>query len=184
MGVLETRALDFRHILMLSVGEGFLPKKADESSFIPYFLREAFGLTTQQNKIAVYAYYFYRLIQRAEHVTFMYNESNTGIRQNEISRFLRQLLAETDFTIQHYVLQAACYAHGVEPVVKFKTTEVLHRLRSMYDNTGRVGKNRRFLSPSALNTYTTCPMKFYYRFIEGMRIDPNPSSPRRPRWSR
>ena len=175
MGVLETRALDFRNILMLSVGEGFLPKKVTDSSFIPYHLREAFGLTTLKHKIAVYAYYFYRLIQRAERVTFMYNESNAGIRQNEISRFLRQLLAETDFPIEHRVLQAACAPKLTEPIVVEKTTELMQKLRDYYDNTGRTGKDRRFLSPSAMNTYTSCPLSFYYRYVQGMRIDPDPA---------
>ncbi len=175
MGVLETRALDFRNILMLSVGEGFLPKKVADSSFVPYYLREAFGLTTLHHKIAVYAYYFYRLIQRAEHVTFVYNESNAGTRQNEISRFLRQLLAETDFPIEHRVLQAASYAPGQEEIVIPKTPELMLRLRGFYDNHGRQDKDRRYLSPSALNTYTSCPLKFYYRFVEGMRIEPDPA---------
>lgn len=175
MGVLETRALDFRHILMLSVGEGFLPKKVADNSFIPYHIREAFGLTTLRHKIAVYAYYFYRLIQRAERVTFMYNESNAGTRQNEISRFLRQLLAETDIPIHHRVLQAASDACQSQPIVKEKTPEVMQQLREMYDNRGRAPQDRRFFSPSAMNTYTTCPLKFYYRYVEGMRIDPDPS---------
>ena len=175
MGVLETRALDFRNILMLSVGEGFLPKKVADSSFVPYYLREAFGLTTLHHKIAVYAYYFYRLIQRAEHVTFVYNESNAGTRQNEISRFLRQLLAETDFPIEHRVLQAASYAPKQESIVIPKTPELMLRLRGFYDNRGRQGKERRYLSPSALNTYTSCPLKFYYSYVEGMRVETDPA---------
>ena len=175
MGVLETRALDFRHLLMLSVGEGFLPKKVADNSFIPYHIREAFGLTTLRHKIAVYAYYFYRLIQRAERVTFMYNESNAGTRQNEISRFLRQLLAETDFPIEHRVLQAASDARQPQPIVKEKTPEILQQLREMYDNRGRAARDRHFLSPSAMNTYTTCSLKFYYRYVEGMRVDSDPS---------
>ena len=175
MGVLETRALDFRNILMLSVGEGYLPKKVADSSFIPYNLREAFGMTTLRHKIAVYAYYFYRLIQRAEHVTFVYNESNAGLRQNEISRFLRQLLAETDFPIEHLVLQAATYSPKAESIVKPKTPEMMLQLRTKYDNRGKVGDQRRCLSPSALNTYTTCPLKFYYRYLEDMRVDPDPA---------
>ncbi len=175
MGVLETRALDFTHLLMLSVGEGFLPKKVADSSFIPYTLRESFGLTTLRHKIAVYAYYFYRLIQRAERVTFLYNESNAGIRQNEMSRFLRQLLAETDFPIEFRVLQSSCSPSPINPIVKEKSPELIQRLRNYYDNTGREGERRRFLSPSAMNAYTTCPMKFYYRYVQGMRIDSDAS---------
>lgn len=168
MGILETRALDFSHILMLSVGEGFLPKKASETSMIPYFLREAFGLTTLRHQIAVYAYYFYRLIQRAERITFVYNESNAGTRQNEISRFLRQLLAETDFPIEFLILQTAGSVAPQTVIVKEKTPDVIRQLRTQYDNTGRQPRERHFLSPSAINTYTTCSLKFYYRYIEKM----------------
>ena len=175
MGVLETRALDFRNILLLSVGEGFLPKKVGESSFIPYYLREAFGLTTVRHQIAVYAYYFYRLIQRAEHVTFVYNESNSGLRQNEISRFLRQLLAETDFPIRLRKLQADSAVEPLTPIVREKTPEVLRQLREYYDNAGRPATQRRFLSPSAMNAFTTCPLLFYYRYVEGLRVDPDPA---------
>lgn len=174
MGVLETRALDFRHLLMLSVGEGFLPKQVADNSFIPYFLREAFGLTTVRHKIAVYAYYFYRLIQRAERLTFVYNESNAGVRQNEISRFLRQLLAETDFPVTMLRLRADNAVQPAVSLVREKTPEVMNRLRLLFNNRGLRGHERHLLSPTALNNYTACPMKFYYRYVEGLRIDPNP----------
>lgn len=81
MGVLETRNLNFRHILMLSVNEGMLPKAVNDTSFIPYHLREVFGLTTIQHKIAVYAFYFYRLVQRTERITFMYNIATDGLNK-------------------------------------------------------------------------------------------------------
>ena len=99
MGVLETRCLDFRNILMLNVGEGFLPKSSMDNSMIPFTLRVGFGLTTVRHRIAVFAYYFYRLIQRAEHITCVYNENSSGNVRHEMSRFLRQLQAETDIPI-------------------------------------------------------------------------------------
>ena len=94
MGVLETRNLDFRHLIMLSVNEGQLPKAGGDSSFIPYNLRKAFGMTTIDHKIAVYAYYFYRLMQRAEKVTLVYNTATDGINRGELSRFMLQFLIE------------------------------------------------------------------------------------------
>ena len=92
MGVLETRNLDFRNLVMLSLNEGQLPKTGGESSFIPYNLRKAFGMTTIEHKNAVYAYYFYRLIQRAENITLLYNTSSDGLNRGEESRFMLQLL--------------------------------------------------------------------------------------------
>lgn len=173
MGVLETRALDFEHILMLSVGEGYLPKSVSDTSFIPYHLKEAFGLTTIRHKIAVYAYYFYRLIQRAEHVTFVYNESNAGVRQNELSRFLRQLQAETDFPIEHLKMQVAADVLPLPTIVREKTPEVMQRLIERFDCTGLTPKQRRrhLLSPSALKYYTRCPLQFYYLYVEGLKTD-------------
>ena len=175
MGVLETRALDFNHIIMLSVGEGYLPKAHSETSLIPYGLREAFGLSTVRHQMAVYAYYFYRLIQRAEHVTFIYNESNAGTRQNEQSRFLRQLLAETDFPIRFLRLTADSKPAAIEPPVIQKDETIIQHLIQLFDNTGRQGEERRMLSPSAINLYTACPLRFYYRYVRGLKVDPDPS---------
>ncbi len=174
MGVLETRALDFRHLLMLSVGEGYLPKAVSDTSFIPFNLREAFGLTTVRHKIAVYAYYFYRLIQRAERITFVYNDSNVGIRQNEISRFLRQLEAETDLPLRHIRLQADSQTKLSPPHTEAKTPEVIQHLVQLFDNTGLKGRERHPLSPTAMNTYNVCPMRFFYRYVRGLKIDPDP----------
>lgn len=173
MGVLETRALDFEHVLMLSVGEGYLPKSVSDTSFIPYNLKEAFGLTTIRHKVAVYAYYFYRLIQRAQHVTFVYNESNAGLRQNELSRFLRQLQAETAFPIGHFKMQVPGDVLPQPVIAKDKTPEVMERLIQRFDCTGLTGKDRRrhLLSPSAMNYYTTCPLQFYYHYVEGLRVE-------------
>ncbi|MCR4994115.1 MAG: PD-(D/E)XK nuclease family protein [Bacteroidales bacterium] len=173
MGVLETRALDFDHILLLSVGEGYLPKSVSDTSLIPYHLKEAFGLTTIRHKIAVYAYYFYRLIQRAGHVTFMYNESNAGTRQNERSRFLRQLEGETDFPILHQRLQAANKVVIPSEQETEKTPEVMQALLERFDCTQVPQREiiRHILSPSALNKYTACPMKFYYYYVKKLSPD-------------
>ena len=175
MGVLETRALDFKNLIMLSVGEGYLPKAASDTSLIPYGLREAFGLTTVRHKMAVWAYYFYRFIQRAEHITLVYNESNAGTRQNEQSRFIRQLLAETDFPVRFLRLTADSRPAAIEPPVIQKDEAILTHLRQLFDNSGRTGDERRLLSPSALNLYTACPLRFYYRYVRGLRIDPDPA---------
>mgnify|MGYP000090308651 CR=1 FL=1 len=95
MGVLETRNLDFRNLIMLSLNEGQLPKAGGDSSFIPYNLRKAFGMTTIEHKNSVYAYYFYRLIQRAENITLLYNTASDGLNRGEMSRFMLQFLVES-----------------------------------------------------------------------------------------
>ena len=172
MGVLETRALDFDHLILLSTNEGYLPRSASATSLIPYNLREAYGLTTMRHKMAVYAYYFYRLIGRASHITFVYNTSNAGSRQNEMSRFLRQLQAETSFTIHYHQLTASCQVgrQGVCPIVK--THEVMTTLVERFDaqSVPVEGLAKVVLSPTALNTYTSCPLKFYYRYVAHIQV--------------
>ena len=140
MGVLETRNLDFRHLVLLSVNEGQLPKSGGDSSFIPYNLRKAFGMTTIEHKIAVYAYYFYRLLQRAERITLIYNTSSDGLNRGEWSRFMLQFLIEWP-------------------------PDVMRRMQSLFDV--RANPKAKF-SPSALNYYLDCPLKFYYRYVAGL----------------
>ncbi|HEY9550788.1 MAG TPA: PD-(D/E)XK nuclease family protein, partial [Prevotella sp.] len=98
MGVLETRNLDFDHVLLLSCNEGNMPKGVGDASFIPYSIRKAFGLTTIDNKVAIYAYYFHRLLQRCSDATLAYNSSTEGVQTGEMSRFMLQLMVESNFS--------------------------------------------------------------------------------------
>ena len=167
MGVLETRNLDFRHLVLLSVNEGQLPKSGGDSSFIPYNLRKAFGMTTIEHKIAVYAYYFYRMIQRAEKVTMMYNTATDGVNRGELSRFMLQFLIEWGYTVKRAHLKAAQSPQGSQPIVVEKTPEVMKRMQSLFDV--RVNP-KAVLSPSALNYYLDCPLKFYYRAVAKLSL--------------
>lgn len=166
MGLLETRNLNFRHILMLSVNEGMLPKTANDTSFIPYHIRKAFGLTTIQHKIAVYAFYFYRLLQRTERITFMYNTATDGMNKGEMSRFLRQILAETDLPVTTLTLQSGQDVPATETLTAEKTPEVLDIMRKSYQSGSPASRP---LSPSALNTYIDCPLMFYYQQVARIR---------------
>lgn len=165
MGVLETRNLDFRHLVMLSVNEGQLPKTGGDSSFIPYNLRKAFGMTTIDHKIAVYAYYFYRLLQRAERVTLLYNTATDGINRGEMSRFMLQFLIEWEYPIVKKQLEAEQSPQGSAPIIVEKTPEIMKRMQSRFDI--RVNP-KTYLSPSALNCYMDCPLKFYYQYVASL----------------
>lgn len=162
MGVLETRNLDFRHLIMLSVNEGQLPKAGGDSSFIPYNLRKAFGMTTIDHKIAVYAYYFYRLMQRAEKVTLVYNTATDGINRGELSRFMLQFLIEWGYPVLRKQLEAAQSPQDSTPIIIEKTPDVIERMKSVFD----IRNNpKALISPSALNCYLDCPLKFYYKYV-------------------
>lgn len=165
MGVLETRNLDFRHLVLLSVNEGQLPQSGGDSSFIPYNLRKAFGMTIIEHKIAVYAYYFYRLLQRAERITLMYNTSSDGLNRGEWSRFMLQFLIEWPHPITRQFLEAGQSPQGTSPITVEKTPDVMRRMQSLFDV--RANPKAKF-SPSALNYYLDCPLKFYYRYVAGL----------------
>ena len=106
MGVLETRNLDFNHVLLLSCNEGNMPKSVNDSSFIPYSIRKAHGLTTIDNKVAIYSYYFHRLLQRAQDVTIVYNNTTDNGHTGEMSRFMLQLMVDGTHNIKHLNLLA------------------------------------------------------------------------------
>lgn len=161
MGVLETRNLDFEHVLVLSCNEGNIPKGIKDSSFIPYSLRKAYDLTTVDNKVAIYAYYFHRLIQRADDLTFTYNNSTEDGQKGEMSEFMIQLLVESP----HHILRKTLVA-GQTPKKSVnesvpKTDEIMQKL-----NTYGVANS---ISPTFLNTYMACPKKFYFKYIRDLR---------------
>ena len=162
MGLLETRNLDFRHLVMLSVNEGQLPKKGGESSFIPYHLRKAFGMTTIEHQIAVYAYYFYRLLQRAEKITLMYNNSSEGLNRGEWSRFMLQFLVESGHDIVQQTLEAGQSPIQTTSIRIPKTPEVMERMHRIYNLA--YNEKARF-SPSALNCYLDCKLRFYLKYV-------------------
>lgn len=166
MGVLETRNLDFRNLIMLSLNEGQLPKAGGESSFIPYNLRKAFGMTTIEHKNAVYAYYFYRLIQRAENITLLYNTSSDGLNRGEMSRFMLQFLVESTHDISREYLEAGQSPQQSRNISINKTSEILERMYRMYDIHRHPDT---FFSPSALNTYLDCRLMFYYHYVAKLK---------------
>ena len=181
MGVLETRNLDFDHVLLLSCNEGNMPRGINDTSFIPYSIRKAFDLTTIDHKVAIYSYYFHRLLQRAGDVTLAYNSATEDGKTGEMSRFMLQMLVESGHQVRQYTLQAG--QHTVErqrrPVVK--TPEVMALLRRRFDvekslNTplGSAACNKQehstpntkpLLTPSAINRYISCPLSFYYNYV-------------------
>ena len=167
MGVLETRNLDFRHLVMLSVNEGQLPKTGGDSSFIPYHLRKAFGMITIEHKIAVYAYYFYRLLQRAERVTLMYNNSSEGLNRGEWSRFMLQFLIESGHHIAQQSLEAGQSPQQSTAIRIPKTPQVMQRMHQVFD---LAYNPKAILSPSALNGYLDCPLRFYLKYIAGLEV--------------
>ena len=162
MGVLETRNIDFDNVLLLSCNEGNMPKGVNDSSFIPYTIRKAHHLTTIDNKVALYSYYFHRLLQRARDITIAYNNSTDNGHTGEMSRFMLQLLVESGQQINHYSLTAKNHPTPLMPKPIQKDEATLSKLQQISH-----------LSPSALNTYIRCPLAFYYQYIAHIQ-EPHP----------
>ena len=166
MGVLESRNLDFENVFILSMNEGAFPSSANQHSFIPYNLRKAFELPTFDHLDAIYAYLFYRLIQKARNVHLYYNTQSNINAGGEMSRFLQQLLFETGFRINSYVLNNGVKLPLPETITITKSAAVAGELRKFMKD--QPGFSHR-LTPSAINTYLDCRLKFYLRHVARIR---------------
>ena len=170
MGVLETRNLDFRHVLLLSCNEGNLPRGISDTSFIPYSIRKAYGLTTIDHKVAIYSYYFHRLLQRAEDITIVYNNATSDGQTGEMSRFMLQLMVESPHTIRFGNLRSGYTYKPFNPQEVVKTPDVMQRLLKRFALTAHhQPSDPPLLTPTAINRYMRCPMIFYYNYVCGIR---------------
>ncbi len=165
MGVLESRNLDFKNVFILSLNEGVYPSAASQSSYVPYSIRKTYGLPTPEHQGAIYAYLFYRVIQRSQNVFLLYNSEPDVLGQGEMSRYLQQLVYESGLTIKQQVLHNPVQPRQVEPIVVHKEKNVLQALAKLNEGT----THSRGLSPSALNTYLECKLKFYFQYVERIR---------------
>lgn len=155
MGPLETRALDFRNLVLLSANEGIFPKRSVSSSFIPPELRKGFGLPTYEYQDAVWAYYFYRMVTRAENVWIMYDSRTEGMKTGEESRYIKQLEYHFRLSPERYAADAR--ARSVSPVLEIeKTPQDVETIRS------------KDLSATSIQNYIACPAKFYYSAVKGL----------------
>lgn len=166
MGVLETRCLDFKNIIILSMNERVFPRKHFSRSFIPYNIRKGFGMSTMEHQESMYAYYFYRMISRAENVFLMYDARTTGLGSGDPSRYIRQLckIYDNSNTKVNFASFEISSAKDIEIHVP-KTKRILDKLE-LYRTKG----SGKFLSASAINSYITCPLKFYFEKVEGLNI--------------
>ncbi len=200
VGILETRNLDFENVIMLSSNEGIMPKSLNVPSFIPYNLRRGMGLPAIEQHEAVYAYYFYRLLQRAKKITLVYNTSGDESRNGEASRYLMQLKMESGHTVTERNVSFLLNMQEPASIVVKKEESVMSELqkymvtgdelRVTSENTSKLQVNTSklqvklsdnsqpvtrhsslvTLSPSALNTYLSCSLRFYYRYVAHLKM--------------
>lgn len=166
LGVLETRCLDFKHIIILSANEGIIPSGRTVSTLVPFSLKHAYGLPTYRESDAVFAYHFYRMLQRAEDITLVYQTDTSGMGRGEASRFLLQIENELlpshgNITFNKSTLTIDSSVQPLESLLsQDKDEQIMERLHKLA-NDG--------FSPSALNTYRACPLRYYTNYILGVR---------------
>ena len=166
MGMLETRTLDFDRVILLSCNEGILPSGRNVQSFIPYDVRRDFHLPLYSQKDAVYAYHFYRLLQRAKQVWLLYNTEPDQLGGGEVSRYVKQIQVELqqynpDITIKEEFLSTPLAIGEGYPAITIGKNE------KIYDTLMK--KASRGFAPTALNAYRSCSLRFYFSEIAGLK---------------
>ncbi len=160
MGVLETRNLDFDHIFVLGMNEESFPAGKNKHSYIPYNLRKAYDLPHFDQQDAIYAYLFYRLLHNAGRATFIYNTEGDDLGGEEMSRFLKQLIYEQPMPVRNILLRSKAHAGTTDSISVQQDATSLARL-----NRYMSPEANKMLSPSAINTYLDCNLKFYFKYV-------------------
>lgn len=165
MGVLETRTLDFETIIITSANEGVLPSGKTMGSLIPFDIKRAFGLPTYSEKDSIFAYHFYRLLQRAKNIFLIYNTEADDLGGGEKSRYISQLIQElpqqnNKIQLQESILSLDVPKHLSRETKKEKNELVLQQLNNWIE---------KGISPSAINSYISCPLDFYYKYVLKLR---------------
>jgi len=166
MGVLESRNLDFENVFVISLNEGMLPASAKQGSYIPHSIRKAYRLPTYEHQDAIYAYLFYRLLQRSERIHLYYNTEPDILGNGEMSRYVQQLVFESGLKVDHLVLHNPIEVNTTKKVTIRKTPEVLSLLDKY-----KIGGERE-LTPSALNDFIECRLRFYLKHLANLK-EPN-----------
>ncbi len=165
MGVLETRALEFRNIIFLSLNEGIFPHQSYDNTFIPYNIRRAFGLPTINEHESIYSYHFFRLLRKPEHGWFLYNSTAQGLNSGEMSRYLIQMKYEPSYNPEFRTMHITVGRSRIMPESLAREERHTRLLGERY---AIIEGRDKYLSPSAVNTWLNCRMKFYYRYVCGI----------------
>ena len=163
MGILETRNLDFENVFILNMNENNWPAPPKKGSFIPYNIRKAFDLPVNEHQDAIYAYLFYRILQRAQRVWIYYNIVSEFNVNGELSRFVQQLQFESSHEVKHQVLANPVTLRPTKAIVVEKSPRVQEKLKRFLVDPGEWSPR---LTPSALDTYLYCRLRFYFKYCE------------------
>lgn len=165
MGMLETRTLDFKNVIITNLNEGTLPVGKNDQSFFPFALKKHYGLPTFLDNDSIYTYHFYRLLQRAENIYLLYNAKSEGLDAGEKSRFIHQLtysdISEHQFSDQLIPPVIASFVNPPQEIIK---DESMH--------TALIALAKEGFSPTSLSSYLVNPMDFYTRYLLNIKDVP------------
>jgi RecB family exonuclease len=170
MGFLETRNLDFENLLILSVNEDVMPGTTIGNSYIPFAIRKAYGLPTFEEQDAIYAYHFYRLLQRSENTWLFYNTEAGGLSAGEMSRYLLQIAYELKkyagekIKLTHHLIGTDLQTVEISKIAIKKNQSLTNKLKSFFYLDG----TRKEWSATAFTTYNNCSLQFYFKYIAGL----------------
>ncbi len=162
MGVLETRALEFKNIIFLSLNEGIFPGGSYDNTYIPYNIRRAFGLPTVNEHESIYSYYFFRLLRKPDMGWFIYNSTAQGLTTGEMSRYLVRMRYSPLFNPQQLTVHISV---GRSRIIAERLPKRPEHNRALLDLYSTASEGLKYLSPSAVNTWINCRMRFYYRYV-------------------
>ena len=170
MGILETRNLDFDHVLIINMNEDSWPAPAQRGSFVPFNIRKAFNMPVHDHQDAIYSYLFYRLLQRSRTVDFYYNTVSEFAMNGEPSRLLQQLDLESPHSIEKKFLVNPITVSPPQAIEVQKSNRVYDRLQRFISGSDQLDNSLKpsALTPSAIETYLFCRLRFYFRYVEGL----------------
>lgn len=165
MGILESRTLDFENVIISSVNESTLPAGKKQNSFIPIDIKRKFELPTHLDKDAIFAYHFYRLLQRSKHISIIYNTKVDQLKGGEKSRFIEQIIYELPkmnpkVSLNHELINFQSKSEHLPSIIIQKTESIRQKIID-HLNSG--------ISPSAINTFLNCPLDYYYKYIARLK---------------
>lgn len=176
MGFLETRVLDFKTLIITNVNEGVLPSDSSRNSFVPFSIRKAFKLPTFLNQDAIFAYHFFRLLQRAENVFLLYNTEVNSSSGGEMSRYILQVVYELqqkfskNIFIKHKLVSEGIATYNNNDINITRDENLTTKLVNLFKKNAEEESFKRF-TPSSINTYVYCPFKFYLHYVQGLKED-------------
>lgn len=172
MGFLETRNLDFENLYILSVNETVMPGSQAGQSYIPYSIRKAYGLPTFEDQDAIYAYHFFRLLQRSKNIYLFYSTESGGTSGGEMSRYILQIAYELKkkyperIHLTHQLVGTNMVAEAIHEISIKKEGHVLERLNQLFFSSD---PQRKKWSATAFTTYINCPLQFYFKYLAGIK---------------